>query len=130
TPPRHRAGPLFSHERTCFDWVPSGEEGACDMTLASLTITFSDLALQIIAGAIAAGAVGRAFRGGGFGILGDLLIGAIGAVVANFIIGYFELFDITRYGLVGELIVAVVGAILVVVIVRLFTTRRTARTEA
>ena len=99
------------------------------MALASLTITFSDLALQIIAGALAAGTVGRAFRGGGFGILGDLLIGAIGAILANFVVGYFGLFDITRYGLIGQLIVAVIGAIIVVVIVRLFTSRRTARAE-
>jgi uncharacterized membrane protein YeaQ/YmgE (transglycosylase-associated protein family) len=97
------------------------------MTLASLTVTFSDLVLQIIAGAVAAGLVGRAFRGGGFGILGDLVIGAIGAIGANFVVGYFDLFDIGRFGLIGELIVAVVGAIIVVVLVRLFTSRRSAR---
>ena len=100
------------------------------MALAAVTITFSDLALQIIAGALAAGTVGRAFRGGGFGVLGDLLIGAIGAILANFVVGYFGLFDMSRYGLIGELIVAVVGAIIVVVIVRLVTGRRSARVEA
>jgi uncharacterized membrane protein YeaQ/YmgE (transglycosylase-associated protein family) len=96
------------------------------MTGADLTIHFNDLALQIIAGAIAAGLVGRAFRGGGFGILGDLLIGAIGAIAANFVVGYFNLFSLGQYGLVGELVIAVIGAILVVVIVRLLLGRRTA----
>ncbi len=100
------------------------------MVLADITVHFSDLALQIIAGAIAAGLVGRAFRGGGFGILGDLLIGAIGAIAANFVVSYFGLFNVASYGLIGELIVAIIGAILVVVIVRLFTARRTARVEA
>src|SRR5579885_994190 len=100
------------------------------MALAAITITFSDLALQIIAGALAAGTVGRAFRGGGFGILGDLLIGAIGAILANFVVSYIGLFDMARYGLIGELIVAIVGAIIVVVIVRLVTGRRSARVEA
>lgn len=99
------------------------------MALADVTLTFNDLALQIIAGAIAAGLVGRAFRGGGFGILGDLLIGAIGAIAANFVVGFFGLFDLGRYGLIGELIVAIIGAILVVVLVRLFTSRRAVRTE-
>ena len=99
------------------------------MALAAVTITFSDLALQIIVGAIVAGAVGRAFRGGGFGILGDLIVGAIGAIAANFIVGYFGLFDVAHYGLIGELIVAAIGAIIVVVILRLFTSRRTARAE-
>jgi uncharacterized membrane protein YeaQ/YmgE (transglycosylase-associated protein family) len=99
------------------------------MALAAVTITFSDLALQIIAGAIVAAAVGRAFRGGGFGIIGDLIIGAIGAIAANFIVSYFGLFDIARYGLAGELIVAAIGSIIVVVIVRLFTVRRAARAD-
>lgn len=97
------------------------------MVLAAFTVTFSDLALQIIAGAIAAGLVGRAFHGGGFGILGDVLIGALGAIGANFVISYFGLFNLSTYGLLGELIVAIIGAILLVVIVRLFTARRSVR---
>ena len=100
------------------------------MVLGAFTVTFSDLALQIIAGAIAAGLVGRAFRGGGFGIVGDVLIGAIGAIGANFVISYFGLFNLATYGLIGELIVAIIGAMLLVVIVRLFTARRSVRAEA
>jgi uncharacterized membrane protein YeaQ/YmgE (transglycosylase-associated protein family) len=100
------------------------------MILAAFTVTFSDLALQIIVGAIAAGLAGRAMRGGGFGILGDLVIGVIGAIVANFVIGYFALFDLTHFGLMGELIVAIIGAILLVVLVHLATSRRSMRAEA
>lgn len=100
------------------------------MILAAFTVTFSDLALQIIVGAIAAGLAGRAMRGGGFGIVGDLVIGVIGAIVANFVIGYFALFDLTHFGLMGELIVAIIGAILLVVLVHLATPRRSMRAEA
>jgi uncharacterized membrane protein YeaQ/YmgE (transglycosylase-associated protein family) len=100
------------------------------MVLGAFTVTFSDLALQIIAGAIAAGLVGRAFRGGGFGLLGDLVIGVLGAIAANFVVGYFALFNLTQYGLMGELIVAIIGAILLVVVVRLVTSRRTMRADA
>ena len=104
------------------------EQGVYTMVLGAFTVTFSDLALQIIAGAIAAGLVGRTFSGGGFGILGDLQIGAIGAIAANFVVSYFNLFNLGHYGLLGELIVAIIGAILVVVVVRLVTARRTVRT--
>lgn len=90
-------------------------------------MTFSDLALQVVAGAIAAGLTGRAFRGGGFGLVGDLIIGILGAVAANFVIGFFNLFNLTKFGLLGELIVAVIGAILLVVLVHLFTSRRTSQ---
>jgi uncharacterized membrane protein YeaQ/YmgE (transglycosylase-associated protein family) len=96
------------------------------MVLASFTVNFSDLALQIIVGAIVAGLLGRAMRGAGFGLVGDLVIGVLGAIGANFVVGYFDLFSAQRYGLLGELIVAAIGAILLVVIVHLFTGRRAA----
>lgn len=93
------------------------------MVLGSLTLTFSDLVLQVIIGAIAAAIVGRAMRGGGFGILGDLLFGAVGAIAANFAVGYFGLFGAGKYGLTGELIVAAIGAVLLVVVTHLFGRR-------
>jgi len=94
------------------------------MVLGTVTVPFSDLALQIIVGAIVAALTGRAMRGAGFGLLGDLLFGVIGAIGANFLVSTFNLFNSGQYGLVGELIVAAIGAILLVVIVRLFTNRR------
>ena len=100
------------------------------MVLGAFTVTFNDLALQIIAGAIAAGLAGRALRSGGFGILGDLVIGVVGAILANFVVGYFALFNLTQFGLMGELIVAIIGAILLVVLVHLATSRRSVRAEA
>ncbi len=94
------------------------------MVFGTVTIAFSDLALQFIVGAIVAALTGRAMRGAGFGLFGDLLFGIIGAIGANFIVSYFNLFGSGQYGLTGELIVAAVGAIILVVIVRLFTSRR------
>ena len=96
------------------------------MVLGSLTLTFSNLVLQIIIGAIAAAIAGRAMRGGGFGILGDLLFGVVGAIVANLAVSYFGLFGAGKYGLTGELIVAAIGAVLLVVVTHLFG-RRSAR---
>lgn len=100
------------------------------MVLADVTIRFSDLVLQIIVGAVVAGITGRAMRGAGFGILGDLLFGIVGAIGANFVVSYFGLFNAAHYGLAGELIVAAVGAIVLVVIVRLFAGARTSRADA
>ena len=96
------------------------------MVLLALTLTFNTLALQVIAGAVAAGLTGRAMSGGGFGLIGDLLFGIVGAIAANFIAGTFNLFNISQFGLVGQLILAIVGSILLVVIVHLVTSRRTA----
>ena len=100
------------------------------LALTSFTVTFSDLVLQIVAGAIAAALTGRAMTGAGFGLVGDLVIGVIGAIAANFVVGYFALFNLAHYGLLGELIVAIIGAVLLVVVVHLFTSRNTSRTRA
>lgn len=97
------------------------------MVFGAITLTFSDLAVQIIVGALAAALTGRVMRGAGFGLLGDLLFGIIGAVVANFAVSYFSLLNYARYGLPGEIAVAAIGAILLVVVLHLVTGRRTTR---
>ena len=93
------------------------------MVLAAFTVTFSTLVLQILVGAIAAGIIGRVVQGG-FGLLGDLVFGVIGAIGANFLVGFFNLFNVANYGLPGALILAIIGSILLVVIVHLFSGRR------
>jgi uncharacterized membrane protein YeaQ/YmgE (transglycosylase-associated protein family) len=93
------------------------------MVLADFTVTFTVLVLQIIAGALTAGIIGRVVQGG-FGLIGDLVIGIIGAVGANFLVGHFNLFNVAKYGLPGALILAIIGSLLLVVIVHLFSGRR------
>ena len=99
------------------------------MVIADFTVNFSTLALQILAGAIAAAIIGRIVQGG-FGLIGDLLFGAIGAIGANFLVGHFNLFNVAQYGLPGALILAIIGSILLVLIVHLFTARRSSRATA
>jgi uncharacterized membrane protein YeaQ/YmgE (transglycosylase-associated protein family) len=60
------------------------------------------------------------------GLLGDLVIGVIGAVVGGWIFGYFGHPGATGVNL-GSLVVAFVGAVVVLWLMRLFTGRRTAR---
>ena len=100
------------------------------VVFAAVTLTLSDLVLQFIVGAIAAAVTGRAMRGAGFGLLGDLLFGVIGAIAANFLVSHFGLFGSANYGLIGELIVAAIGAILLVVITHIFASSRSSRAAA
>jgi len=93
------------------------------MVIADFTVTFTVLVLQILVGAIAAGIIGRVVQGG-FGLIGDLLFGIIGAIGANFLVSHFNLFNVNQYGLPGALILAIIGSILLVVIVHLFSGRR------
>lgn len=91
------------------------------LTLATITLVLSDVALWIIAGAIAAVVVGRLMRGGN--ILVDILLGIAGAVVFNVLVHYFSP-DVLHFGFWGAIVVAIIGGVLLVVVERLFTSRR------
>ena len=74
----------------------------------------------IIVGLIAGWLAGLVMRGGGYGILGDIILGIIGAIVGGFLAG--ALFNIPD-PLTGidapTLIIAFLGAVVTVAIVRM-----------
>ncbi|MCL4541057.1 MAG: GlsB/YeaQ/YmgE family stress response membrane protein [Chloroflexi bacterium] len=72
----------------------------------------------IIVGILAGWITGKIVQGSGFGILGDLIIGLIGAVIGGFLVGFF----IHGYtGFLGSLVVAVIGAVILVAVARMLT---------
>lgn len=66
----------------------------------------------LIIGAIAGWAAGKLVKGGGFGLLGDIVVGIVGAWIAGFL-------GIGMGGFIGSIISATVGAVLLLVVVRL-----------
>lgn len=71
---------------------------------------------------IAAGwLAGQIMKGGGFGLVGDLIVGVIGALLGGFLLG---LLGIYAYGLLGNLVVATVGAIILIALLRLIKPNR------
>jgi uncharacterized membrane protein YeaQ/YmgE (transglycosylase-associated protein family) len=69
----------------------------------------------IVVGLIAGWLAGQVMKGGGYGIIGDLVIGLIGALLGGFLVGFFIQGSV---GLIGSIIVAFVGAVVLVAIVR------------
>ena len=63
----------------------------------------------IIIGICAGWLAGQFIKGGSFGLLGNLIVGVIGAVVGGLLFG---LVGLEATGLLGELIVATVGAVI------------------
>ena len=55
-------------------------------------------------------------KGGGFGLLGNIVIGIIGAVVGGYVFG---LLGISAGGLIGSIITATAGAVILLFVVRL-----------
>lgn len=69
----------------------------------------------ILIGIAAGWLAGQIMKGGGFGLVGDLIVGVVGALLGGFIFG---LLGIGAYGLVGNLVMATVGAVVFIALVR------------
>jgi uncharacterized membrane protein YeaQ/YmgE (transglycosylase-associated protein family) len=74
----------------------------------------------IIIGIVAGFVAGKLMRGGGFGILVNLVVGIIGAVLGGWVFG---LLGIHTTGIIGSLVTATVGAIILLWIISLFQRR-------
>ena len=71
----------------------------------------------IIVGLIAGWAASNVSRGHGFGLLGDIIVGLIGALLGGFLAGFFIQGSV---GLVGSIIIAFIGALILLFVLRLF----------
>jgi len=71
----------------------------------------------LIIGAIAGWLAGLLMKGGGFGLLGDIIVGIVGAVLGGWLFGVLGIS--AGGGLVGSLIVAFIGAVILLFLVRL-----------
>ena len=69
----------------------------------------------LLIGLIAGWLAGKVMRGGGFGIVGDIIVGVIGALLGGWLFGVL---GIHAGGLVGSIITAFVGAVVLILILR------------
>lgn len=78
----------------------------------------------IIVGIIAGWLAGKVTRGGGFGLIGDLVIGVVGALLGGFLAGSLLKIPGAISGFNLEtLAVAFLGSVLVIVILRMISGR-------
>ena len=70
----------------------------------------------LLIGLIAGWLAGRVMRGGGFGVIGDMIVGVIGALIGGWLFGVL---GISAGGLIGSIITAFVGAVLLLLLLRL-----------
>jgi uncharacterized membrane protein YeaQ/YmgE (transglycosylase-associated protein family) len=75
-----------------------------------------DLLWILIIGLIAGWLAGKIMKGSGYGVIGDLVIGIVGAFIGGEVFG---LVGIAAYTLTGRLITATVGAVLLIFLIRL-----------
>jgi uncharacterized membrane protein YeaQ/YmgE (transglycosylase-associated protein family) len=76
-----------------------------------------NLLLFLIIGLAAGWIAGQIMKGGGFGLIGDLIVGVIGSFIGGHILGWLNVW--TGSGLIGSLVTAVIGALVLLLIIRL-----------
>jgi len=70
----------------------------------------------IVVGLIAGWAAGRIMKGGGYGMLADILLGIVGGLVGGWVVG---LLGFGAGGFIWSVVVATLGAIILIWVTRL-----------
>ena len=92
------------------------------MAIANLVladISGESLLWWIVVGLVAGFLASVVMRGGGFGIVGDILAGIVGSFIGGWLFGVLGIS--AGGGLVGSIIVAFIGACILIGILRLFS---------
>jgi uncharacterized membrane protein YeaQ/YmgE (transglycosylase-associated protein family) len=79
-------------------------------------MSLENLIWFLLIGLIAGWLAGRVMRGGGFGVIGDMIVGIIGALIGGWL---FAKLGISAGGLIGSIITAFVGAVVFILLLRL-----------
>lgn len=74
------------------------------------------LLIFLALGAVAGWLAGLIMKGGGFGLVVNIIVGIVGAIVGGWV---FSLLGIATESLVGSIVTAVVGAVILLFIVGL-----------
>jgi uncharacterized membrane protein YeaQ/YmgE (transglycosylase-associated protein family) len=85
-------------------------------------VDLQNLIIFLIIGAVAGWIAGMLMRGGGFGVLGNIVVGVIGALIAGYVVVPFlgtGTINSNDFSLAG-LLVSFAGAVILLAIVNLF----------
>lgn len=78
-------------------------------------MTLTSLIWFLLVGLIAGWLAGQVMRGGGYGLIGDMIVGVIGALIGGWLFG---LLGIGFGGLIGAIVTAFVGALILIAVLR------------
>jgi len=76
------------------------------------------LIIALVVGAIAGWLAGLVVQGTGFGLIGDIVVGILGALIASYLFPKLGISLAIGGGLLGAIILAFIGAVILLVIVK------------
>ncbi len=74
------------------------------------------IVIFLLIGAVSGWLAGIVLKGGGFGVLGNIIVGIIGSMIGGFL---FDFLGISTNGLIGSVVTATIGAVVLLFGVRL-----------
>jgi uncharacterized membrane protein YeaQ/YmgE (transglycosylase-associated protein family) len=72
---------------------------------------------SIIVGLVAGWLAGQVMKGGGYGVLMDIVLGLLGGIIGGWVFGSLGIWP--GAGLVGSIIVSFIGAVILVALTRM-----------
>ena len=76
-----------------------------------------ELLIFLLIGAVAGWLAGIIMKGGGFGLIADIIVGIIGSFIGGWLFGKLGLS--AGGGMIGSIVVSTVGAIILLFVIRL-----------
>ncbi len=86
-----------------------------NLVLADISLNLTNVLWWLVVGLIAGFLASLVMRGGGYGIVGDIVVGIIGAFIGGFLA---SLVGIGAGGFIGTIIIAFIGACILIAILR------------
>jgi uncharacterized membrane protein YeaQ/YmgE (transglycosylase-associated protein family) len=91
------------------------------LMFADIQLDPGGLIAWLVVGLIAGWLAGVMMKGSGYGVVGDVIIGLVGAVIGGFLFGVFVP---GTTGFIGSIFVAFLGACVLIFILRAFSSGR------
>jgi uncharacterized membrane protein YeaQ/YmgE (transglycosylase-associated protein family) len=74
--------------------------------------------VYLFVGAVAGWLAGVVVKGGGFGLIGDIIVGIVGGLLAGWLCAHVLNFSLGG-GIIGQILTSAIGAIILLLIIRL-----------
>ena len=84
------------------------------LILADINLSLSNVLWWLLVGLVAGFLASRVMRGGGYGLIGDIVVGIVGAFLGGWVAGLLGIGG--SYGLIGSIVIAFIGACILLAI--------------
>ena len=91
------------------------------LILADVNLNLSNVLWWLIVGLVAGFLASRVMRGGGYGLIGDIVVGLIGAFIGGWLAGVLGIGVGNSSSLIVSIIVAFIGACILIAILHAVT---------